>query len=142
MNRAGHCELFDSGFALLVRGLGVPARVAGGFRVTEKNPWTAQWVVRGRNAHAWVEAYVDGGWTTFDPMPAAGLAHHMPRLTSGLGRVADTLSAALPARAFVEARSVVEPAVLGGLLALWLFRRAPRRRARPAIRRPEVRRGR
>lgn len=67
--RRGRCELFATGMALLARTLGIPARVVGGFRVAEHNTIGGYDVVREKNAHAWVEAWVDGSWTTFEPTP-------------------------------------------------------------------------
>ncbi len=73
-NRVGHCEYFASAMALMARSLGIPARVASGFRVHERNPVGGFHVVRARDAHAWVEAWVDGAWVTFDPTPPNALA--------------------------------------------------------------------
>jgi transglutaminase-like putative cysteine protease len=68
--REGHCEYFASAMVLLARSMGIPARVVGGYRVTEHNPVGDYYVVRERNAHAWVEAWVPGrGWQTYDPTP-------------------------------------------------------------------------
>ena len=45
-----------------------------GFRGAEFNDLTSQYVVRGSNAHAWVEAYFPQyGWVGFDPTPASGV---------------------------------------------------------------------
>lgn len=75
LGRRGHCEYFASSMTLLARSLGVPARVAAGYRVTEYNRLGGYHIVRERNAHAWVEAWVRGeGWQTFDPTPASDLA--------------------------------------------------------------------
>jgi hypothetical protein len=71
LHRAGHCELFASAMVLLARTQGIPARVVGGFRVTERNPITGRVVVRDRNAHAWVEAWIDGAWRAWDPTPTS-----------------------------------------------------------------------
>jgi hypothetical protein len=61
--------------ALLLRMGGVPARVAGGFSPGGRRKGEDEWVVRDRDAHAWVEAWFDGiGWVTFDPTPAAAPA--------------------------------------------------------------------
>lgn len=70
--KGGHCEYFASAMALLARSLGIPARVVGGYRVVERNAVGGYFLVRERDAHAWVEAWVPGrGWTTYDPTPAS-----------------------------------------------------------------------
>ncbi len=71
VRHGGHCELFASAMALLARTLDIPTRLAVGYRVDEVNPITGLSVVRDRNAHTWVEAWVDGRWQSFDPTPAA-----------------------------------------------------------------------
>jgi transglutaminase-like putative cysteine protease len=135
--KEGHCEFFASALALLARSLGIPARVAAGYRVTEKNGWSDHWVVRGRNAHAWVEAWVDGAWDTWDPTPAAGLVGQMPRQATGLAALWDTLGAAYhAAKAFVLGRSILDLGLVALALLGWLFRRELTalvvRRRRPA----------
>lgn len=70
----GHCELFASSMALLARSIGIPTRIAVGYRVDEVNAITGVSVVRDRNAHTWVEAFVEGRWQTFDPTPPSELA--------------------------------------------------------------------
>lgn len=71
--RSGHCELFASSMVLLLRSQGIPARLVTGFLGAEYNPLEGYYVVRQANAHAWVEAWVDGtGWTVFDPTPPDG----------------------------------------------------------------------
>ena len=72
--RRGHCEYFASSMVLMVRALGVPARLVTGYLGGEYNPFEDYFVVRQSNAHAWVEAYLpEQGWTTFDPTPPSGL---------------------------------------------------------------------
>jgi transglutaminase-like putative cysteine protease len=69
--KQGHCEYFASSMAVLLRSLGIPARVVNGFRSDEFNDLTGNYVVRAKNAHSWVEAYFPSyGWQTFDPTPA------------------------------------------------------------------------
>jgi protein-glutamine gamma-glutamyltransferase len=69
--KRGHCEYFASAMAVMVRTLGIPSRVVTGFRSDEFNDLTGNYVVRAKDAHAWVEAYFPGsGWHTFDPTPA------------------------------------------------------------------------
>ena len=73
--KAGHCEYFASSMALMLRTLGIPARVVNGFRGGEFNSVTGSYIVRGRDAHSWVEAYFPRyGWITFDPTPAGAAA--------------------------------------------------------------------
>jgi hypothetical protein len=70
--KEGHCEYFASSMVLMLRSLGIPARVINGFRGGEYNDLTSSYIVRARDAHSWVEAYFPGyGWFTFDPTPAA-----------------------------------------------------------------------
>lgn len=70
--RRGHCELFASAMALMVRSLGIPARVALGYRGGTWNDNDRAYIVRKDMAHLWVEVYfLDYGWVIFDPSPAA-----------------------------------------------------------------------
>ena len=69
-SRKGYCEYFASAMAVMLRSLGVPARLATGFQSGIYNPMTELWLVRASDAHTWVEAWIAGhGWTTFDPTP-------------------------------------------------------------------------
>jgi len=73
--KAGHCEYFASSMALMLRTLGIPARVVNGFRSGEFNSVTHSYIVRGHDAHSWVEAYFPRyGWITFDPTPPGAAA--------------------------------------------------------------------
>lgn len=68
--RKGHCELFASAMALMVRSLGVPARVVSGYRGGEYNRADESYTITADMAHLWVEVYFpDYGWITFDPSP-------------------------------------------------------------------------
>jgi len=71
--RRGHCEYFAAAMVLMLRTLGIPARMATGFLGGEWNEYGRFYVVRQRNAHAWVEAYIPAvrEWVTFDPTPRA-----------------------------------------------------------------------
>jgi len=67
---AAHCEVFATCLALMCRQVGVPARYVQGFLVREKNEWGDYWVSRERDAHAWVEVYIQGkGWVQVDSTP-------------------------------------------------------------------------
>ncbi|HVI09221.1 MAG TPA: DUF3488 and transglutaminase-like domain-containing protein [Candidatus Binatia bacterium] len=70
--KQGHCEYFASSMAVMLRTLHIPSRVVTGFTSNEFNDITGNYVVRARDAHAWVEAYFPGyGWVTFDPTPGS-----------------------------------------------------------------------
>jgi len=74
VRKQGHCEYFASSMAVMLRTLGIPSRVVNGFRSDEFNDITGSYVVRAKDAHAWVEAYFPGyGWQTFDPTPAGSV---------------------------------------------------------------------
>jgi transglutaminase-like putative cysteine protease len=70
--KRGHCEYFASAMAIMLRTQGIPARIANGFRGGEFNDISGSYIVRARDAHSWVEAYIPGfGWESFDPTPPA-----------------------------------------------------------------------
>ena len=84
VRRAGHCEYFAASMAVMLRSLGVPARVVNGFQRGEWNPYGQYYIVRYYDAHSWVEAYLpEAGWVSFDPTPRAtvdALASRTPGL--------------------------------------------------------------
>ncbi len=57
--REGHCELFASAGCLMLRTLGIPARLVGGLRLGERLS-EGLYQARFRNAHAWVEVACEG----------------------------------------------------------------------------------
>jgi protein-glutamine gamma-glutamyltransferase len=68
--RSGHCEYFASAMVVMLRQIGVPARLINGFRSGEYNGIGGNWIVRQYDAHSWVEAYYPPyGWIEFDPTP-------------------------------------------------------------------------
>ena len=69
--KAGYCQHFAGAMALMLRLLGIPARVAVGFTSGTRDGDT--WVVTDHDAHAWVEVWFAGqGWVPFDPTPGRG----------------------------------------------------------------------
>lgn len=71
-SRRGHCEYFASAMVLLLRSIGIPARMVGGYLGGEWNDLGQYYLVRQSDAHTWVEAWIAGkGWMPFDPTPAA-----------------------------------------------------------------------
>jgi transglutaminase-like putative cysteine protease len=69
--RPAYCTYFASAMVALLRTLGVPSRLVGGFVPGDVNPYTGRVLVRARDAHAWVEVYLadEGRFVQFDPTP-------------------------------------------------------------------------
>jgi transglutaminase-like putative cysteine protease len=68
--KKGHCEYFSSAMAIMLRTQGIPARIVNGFHNGEFNDVSGSYIIRAKDAHSWVEAYIPGfGWATFDPTP-------------------------------------------------------------------------
>jgi hypothetical protein len=66
--RLGYCEHYASAFVVVMRMLGVPARVVTGYQGGELNPVDRFLTVRQSDAHAWAEVWLAGtGWVRVDP---------------------------------------------------------------------------
>ena len=71
--KSGYCQHFAGAMALMLRYLGIPARVAAGFTSGRYDAKREEWTVNDRNAHTWVEVWFQGyGWLPFDPTPSRG----------------------------------------------------------------------
>jgi transglutaminase-like putative cysteine protease len=90
VQKAGHCAYFASAMAVMLRVVGVPTRSVNGFLAQEWNGYGHYLAVRQRDAHSWVEAWIDGvGWITFDPTPSGpGAADNS--VWNKLRQIADT----------------------------------------------------
>jgi hypothetical protein len=85
----GYCQQFSGAMALMLRMVGIPARVAAGFSPGTLNRKTGEYRVRDLDAHSWVEVYFAGiGWVTFDPTPRAGESDATAALASSSGSAA------------------------------------------------------
>ncbi len=76
VSKKGYCSYFAFAMTLMLRSLGIPARVAVGFYVDPQSEVLNFYQVRAYQAHAWVEVYFGSlGWVEFDPtstVPAPG----------------------------------------------------------------------
>lgn len=87
-HRTGHCQYFASALVMMLRSQGLPARMVVGYRGSEYNKLGSYYMVRQRNAHAWVEMYLEqdqisedavaggivgkgGAWLRLDPTPSS-----------------------------------------------------------------------
>lgn len=67
-SRRGYCNYYASAEVLMLRVLGVPARLAVGFSQGAFDERTAVYRVLEKNAHAWPEVYFPQfGWVEFEP---------------------------------------------------------------------------
>jgi transglutaminase-like putative cysteine protease len=66
----GHCEYFASAMVVLLRSIGIPARLVNGFAGGQPNQILGFTELRQADAHTWVEVhYADAGWVRYDPTP-------------------------------------------------------------------------
>jgi transglutaminase-like putative cysteine protease len=62
----GFCNYYSSAMTLMLRSLGIPTRVVAGYTYGHYD--NKQFVVRGTDAHSWVQVYFAGyGWINFEP---------------------------------------------------------------------------
>ena len=67
-SKKGYCSYYAFAMTLLLRSLGIPARLAAGFFVDQETNTFDYYPVRSDMAHAWVEvAFPEYGWIEFDP---------------------------------------------------------------------------
>ena len=92
--KEGFCEHIASSFVILMRALGVPARIVTGYQGGELNGVDNFWTVRQSDAHAWAEVWFDGrGWVRVDPTSAVspGRTGAFQRLTPPQNAVGQAL---------------------------------------------------
>ncbi len=67
-HKQAFCNYYASAEVLMLRSLGVPARLALGYSQGNYNGVSAEYTVRQSNYHAWPEVYFPGiGWVEFEP---------------------------------------------------------------------------
>jgi hypothetical protein len=90
--KVGHCEYFATAQAILMRSVGIPARVVNGFHLGELNQFNDYFIVRQSDAHSWVEGYFPGlGWVEFDSTPANTSATQTVALSRWFGQFLDAI---------------------------------------------------
>lgn len=69
-SKQGYCLQFATTMVILLRSIGIPARMGYGFLAGEYDGVNG-YVVRGKDAHVWPEVYFPGhGWARFEPTPS------------------------------------------------------------------------
>ncbi|MER3422691.1 MAG: hypothetical protein C4293_05140 [Nitrospiraceae bacterium] len=85
--KTGYCEHYATAMVVMLRTLGIPARLVTGFLPGEWNDFGNYYTVRQQDAHAWVEVFFpQSGWVTFDPTPsvAPSLSNPVWKSMSGI----------------------------------------------------------
>jgi transglutaminase-like putative cysteine protease len=79
--KEGYCEYYAGAMVVMLRDLGVPTRLAGGYAPGTYDPQTGEYTIRESSAHAWPEVYFPTyGWVAFEPTPSqAVIAHDVPQ---------------------------------------------------------------
>lgn len=86
VDRVGFCEQIGSSLVVMLRSLGIPARLAVGYLPGERNPFTGLYEVRASDAHSWAEVWFPGvGWQGFDPTASVPLSGESSAGTAGAG---------------------------------------------------------
>jgi protein-glutamine gamma-glutamyltransferase len=141
--KIGYCEQFATAETLMLRSLGIPARLATGYSTGQYDSVLNQATVREQDAHAWVEVWFPNhGWVPVDPSPgfsalaatqfpdrwaAGGVARLLPRLELG---------APLAAIGSLGILGVIPPAVAIALLVVIVWAWLRKRRWRGRVKAP------
>ncbi len=73
--KKGYCEYYGGSMVIMLRTLGVPTRLAGGYAPGTYDSASQSYVVKESSAHAWPEVYFPGyGWIQFEPTPSQAIS--------------------------------------------------------------------
>ncbi|ELZ34086.1 transglutaminase-like enzyme, cysteine protease [Halogeometricum pallidum JCM 14848] len=100
---AGYCTYYATTMVAMLRAQDVPARLVTGY-TTGQQVAEDEYVVRGLDAHAWVQVYFeDVGWVRFDPTPSG------PRETAESARLAEARQNEEPGVDVAESEETATP---------------------------------
>ncbi len=128
-DQRGFCEQIATSLVVMLRSVGIPARLTVGYAAGKRNPFSGLYEVRASDAHAYTEVLFPGvGWQAFDPtadVPLAGDRNAYPAFAgAGIGTwVADHAPSAPQALAVVGAGATAAAAVWATMQILRLRRR-------------------
>lgn len=124
VDRKGFCEQIGTTLVVMLRELGIPARLAVGYTPGERNPFTGLYEVKASDAHAWADVYFPGiGWQGFDPTAGVPLAGDSQIDAAGTGALSY-----LSARLDIPGELLAGISIAAGLIGLGFAVRSVRRR--------------
>ena len=83
--KTGYSDYFASAMAVMLRSVGVPARLAAGYAPGEEVDKTGRRAVRDSDSHGWVQVYFRGhGWIDVEPTPNWPVLEYGPALANPL----------------------------------------------------------
>ena len=144
VSHRGFCEQFASAAVVMLRRAGIPARLVTGYSQGDLTSEPGERVMRGTDAHAWVQVWYPGvGWVNSDPTAGAVLRASTP-VSAARTATAPADRHPLPLAAAVRMLSGGRTGwlvalvgfvaiVAGSALLLGAFRRRPTGAPRPAI---------
>ncbi len=98
VDRRGYCQQFATAMTVLVRALGLPARVGVGFTQGVQQP-DGSWLITNHDAHAWPEVWFpQTGWVRFEPTPRDDSTDLAPAYSAPTSAAAGQAPAPLPAQ--------------------------------------------
>jgi hypothetical protein len=128
-DQRGFCEQIAASLVVMLRTVGVPARLTLGYLPGKRNPFSGLYEVRASDAHAYTEVLFPGlGWHSFDPtadVPLAGEIGAFPQF-AGAG-LTTWVSERMPRPAVLYGTVAVVVALVGGTCLFVVMRRRSRR---------------
>ncbi|MCU0537882.1 MAG: DUF3488 and DUF4129 domain-containing transglutaminase family protein [Hydrococcus sp. Prado102] len=125
--QGGYADHFSTVLTVMLRSLGIPARLTVGFAPGQFNPFTGFYIVRNTDAYALTEVYfADYGWFKFDPIPGRELippSFEEDQTFSVLKQLWNWVASWLPSPV-VSFFSILWGDILGGFFRMlgWLWR--------------------
>ena len=112
--RTGYSDYFASSMAVMLRSVGVPARLAAGYAPGEFDEASGLNAVRDSDSHAWVQVYFpEFGWIDFEPTPAWPDPHRQIGRPASGGQAVEAIDA--PDQEFAEFQGFAFPAQLSAI---------------------------
>lgn len=103
--KTGYCSHYASATAYVLRSMGIPARLVGGFVGGTRSQDGDYLTIRENNAHVWVEAWYAGTWQEIDP---TALINRYVVLHGADDGVSDAAAMGLAGRAYTWMKNMMD----------------------------------